>query len=1353
MPGNLFTNYFLTEGIKATAEWRTSISDSTAFAAFRDGIRQRYDGLSGSEGPNEAVTEQELIRPVLELLGWADYLPQQGTTRNEDVPDYLLFTDAASKERAAGRANPEERFRDAIVVEESKRFGLSLDARDRDTGRQSRTPHGQILRYLSTADIESESRIRWGFLTNGGLWRLYDYRARPRATGYFEADIGEMLGSGGEDGLRLFYLLFRRDSFTPQQGATTSFLEAALAQGRRYEEKVAQDLSSVVFERVFPKLAQALADATGEDLSRVRHAALILLYRLLFVLYAEDRGLLPVNDLRYEDYGLRKPVRDHVAHRMQGGGVFSASASSYYDHLMTLFRQIDEGDESIGLPPYNGGLFASEAAPLLRTARLTDKIVGDIIYDLSHTETEGARHFVNYRDMSVQQLGSIYERLLEREPVRDDNGGIVVRPNSYARKDSGSFFTPQELVDLIVDRTLKPLAEERLKAFEDRSKELRSDHRPIAERHAELLALDPAEAVLDLKVLDPAMGSGHFLVTAVDFLSDYIAEVAEYAPAVPEWLDGEYYSPLVERVATIRRDILQRAQASDWVMDEAQLTDQSIIRRMVLKRCIYGVDKNPLTVELAKVSLWLHSFTVGAPLSFLDHHLRCGDSLVGLRVPEATADLNRLGGLFASSAIAGAEAATSGMQRIEEMSDADVAEVRESAELFRGVEDATADLRGLLDFLCGLRWLTSDMRGKVRTARETPLVETLGSRPNEAYSLLSQGPDAVGDGETGGDDTSWSGFKELWSDARSVADREGFLHWEAAFPGVWQRWQEEQPVGGFDAVIGNPPWDRIKLQEVEWFSTRSPELALAPTAAARKTGIQQLRDKGAPLADEFDAAKERADKLGELIRASGNYPLLGGGDINLYSLFVERAMGLIKPDGFVGLLTPSGIYADKTAANFFKSVSTSGRVAGLFDFENRKIFFNRTSSPTCTRFKFCALIFGGAKRRFQETECAFFLHDTETISDPNRCFPLVPGDFALVNPNTATAPIFRTKRDAEITRRIYERHPVLVDRSQGEERKAWPVRYVRMFDMTNDSHLFRTAVQLDSAGFYPVQGNCWKRGEEMYLPLYEGKMVQAFDHRAASVVVNEANLNRPAQPHDATLEEHSDTGWLPSPQFWVPSNSCDWPDQLEWTIAIKHVTAPTNIRTVIVALAPYAGFGNSAPLFMPSRQFEGMASQADVVDCHLLAANLNAFALDFVARQKVQGQNLNLFLLEQLPVITPHDYNRKFGNMTAKEIVQEHVLRLTYTANDMAPFARDLGYDGPPFIWDGEERRHLRARLDALYFHLYGLSREDAGYVLDTFPIVQRQDEAAFGSYRTRDLILAYMNAFAAGDTDTVVSV
>ena len=539
------------------------------------------------------------------------------------------------------------------------------------------------------------------------------------------------------------------------------------------------------------------------------------------------------------------------------------------------------------------------------------------------------------------------------------------------------------------------------------------------------------------------MGSGHFLVTAVDFLSDYIADLVEYVPAVPDWLDsdgagaGEYESPLVGRVAAIRDDISGRARQAGWVIDEeAQLTDQAIIRRMVLKRCIYGVDKNPLTVELAKVSLWLHSFTVGAPLSFLDHHLRCGDSLVGLRVREARDELLRFGPMFTSSAVAGAEAAAAGMQRIEEMSDADISEVEESAALFRGVEHTTADLRGLLDFLTGLHWQTAGMKSKQRAAIEGHIVVALGADQEHGLQLLAHGP--KDDATTAPADGS-SPYAALWQNAKSIADRETFLHWEAAFPGVWQRWQEAQPQGGFDAVIGNPPWDRIKLQEVEWFATRSPELARAPTAAARSAAIKRLRNAGAPLAAEFDAAKAQADDLGQLVRASGHYPLLGGGDINLYSLFVERAMSLIKPDGIVGLLTPSGIYADKTAADFFKSISTSGRVAGLFDFENKKIFFPDVHAS----FKFCALIFGGEERRFDETACAFFLHDTATIEDPDRCFPLAPADFARVNPNTATAPIFRTRRDAAITRGIYERHPVLVDRSGGDERRAWPVRYMQ----------------------------------------------------------------------------------------------------------------------------------------------------------------------------------------------------------------------------------------------------------------------------------------------------------------------
>ena len=475
MSGQLFTRYYLTEGIKATTRWNSSAANAEA---FRDGVQRSYDALRAHRNPNEAVTEQELIRPVLELLGWTDYLPQQGAARNEDIPDLLLFADSDSKTRAAGN-NPNLRYADALVVEESKRFGLPLDARDEDDVVRARTPHGQILRYLSTAESAADGGARWGILTNGGVWRLYDRRARPRATGYFEVDLADALQRDAQDELRTFNLLFRRDSFVKRAGATETFLERALEEGRRYERRVAQDLSRVVFERAFPSLAQALAEAGGRDLAQVRQAALVLLYRLLFVLYAEDRGLLPVNDTGYDDYGLRKRVRDDVADRTARGDTFSKFASSYYDHVMTLCKIIDRGDASIGLPPYNGGLFAAEAAPLLEAVRLPDAAFAPIIHDLSHTETDGERRFVSYRDMSVQQLGSIYERLLEREPVFGDGGKIVIRPNPYARKDSGSFYTPQELVDLIVGRHAQAACRRAPgTAFERKSDELKSDRRP-----------------------------------------------------------------------------------------------------------------------------------------------------------------------------------------------------------------------------------------------------------------------------------------------------------------------------------------------------------------------------------------------------------------------------------------------------------------------------------------------------------------------------------------------------------------------------------------------------------------------------------------------------------------------------------------------------------------------------------------------------------------------------------------------------------------------------------------------------------------------------------------------------------
>ena len=360
MPGHLFTEYFLTDGIRQTPERQ---SQRPAFTAFHEEAHRLFQDFPTADNPNESQTEQDLIRPLLQLLGWTDDLPQQTTSGGENIPDLLLFEDAEAKARAAtSKSSP---YLEALAVAELKRFGRPLDTRGTGKGAQASSPHAQILRYLREAETVTDGDLRWGILTNGAVWRLYDQKTRPRATAFYEADLQALLESDDQDALRTFHLLFRRSAFLRTPGAAATFLETALEQGRRYEQRVAQSLAGVVFVHVFPRLLQALADAANRPMPEIREAALIFLYRLLFVLYAEDRGLLPVNDAAYDDYGLRKRVRDDIAERKARNDTFSTIASSYYDHLTTLFQLIDRGDPSIGLPPYNGGLFAHDAAQLL----------------------------------------------------------------------------------------------------------------------------------------------------------------------------------------------------------------------------------------------------------------------------------------------------------------------------------------------------------------------------------------------------------------------------------------------------------------------------------------------------------------------------------------------------------------------------------------------------------------------------------------------------------------------------------------------------------------------------------------------------------------------------------------------------------------------------------------------------------------------------------------------------------------------------------------------------------------------------------------------------------------------------
>jgi hypothetical protein len=1399
--GRLFTRDFLLEGIRETESWRTV--DDAARTEWTDAARAMLEAIAARKNANEAQTEADLVYPLLETLDWTERDPQPSLSekRRLDVPDALLYPNAPAKALAAP-LDPWKRFQHGLCIVEAKRWGRALDRETRGQKDEEGTPSSQMLRYLRRVDDRTQGKLRWGILTNGRLWRLYFHTGTGTSENFLEIDLGKALQVKGcepdildkaPDGfsegewrthvLRLFVVLFRRTAFQPD-ATGESFHQLALRQGKRWEAKVARTLSDKVFGEVFPMLSDALAKADPlrqlplepAYLDEVRHGALILLYRLLFVLYAEDRNLLPDESGPYAEFCLTR-VRIEVAKREEEGRPHPKGVVTIWPRLITIFSAIAEGNDDLGIPPYNGGLFDRNAAAILTRVHLPDVTVAKIIFALSNEpdagDGRGAR-YINYRDLSVQQLGSVYERLMEYK-LAADGPDIKVALNAFGRKSSGSYYTPDELVQLIITRTLGPLVEEAEAAF--RAKALAGKART-----EDLAASDPAEAILHLKVCDPAMGSGHFLVTLVDWMTDRVLE----AMAAAELIAPGYVSPVSVRIETIRDRILKQADAHKWPIVASHLDNKAVVRRMVLKRCVYGVDLNPMAVELAKVALWLHSFTVGAPLSFLDHHLVCGNALFGERV-RPVMDWAYGGSLLINDMVQKARGAARGMEKVEELTDADIAEAKSSKSLFDDVQAVTKDLRAFMDLAQGVRWASGGNRVRARAIsrlQHGDFGDPIGLLKGEVLPpAASRAQQALLDGaekklglspterKALADAQERAALPAILADVRAALNRERFLHWDAAFPGVWTDWESAEPKGGFDAVIGNPPWDRMKFQEVEWFADRRPDVALATRAADRKRMVAALLKTSEPIVADYEAARARAEGSVLVARECGAYPLLSGGDVNLYSLFVERALMLVKPTGIVGLLTPSGIAADKSASAFFKSVATTGRLGSLIDFENRRGELEPFFPDVDSRFKFCALFVGGTKRQFRETDCAFFLQGVDALADPERFFTLTPADFAKVNPNTGTAPIFRTRRDAEITTGIYDRLPVLVDRRRAEPRPVFPVRYSTMFHMTNDSHLFVTKSELEKSA-YPVGGGRWRRGAEEFVPLYVGRSIKQFDHRAASVLVNEENLHNAALSGDTTPAQHADPAYTPTPQYWVSRGAIDWPGDMSAVIAFRDVARPTDVRTMIAALVPFCGAGNKLPLIIPALPENGKGAKAKALADYrdalpLLVGNLNALPFDFVTRQKVHAANLNWFIVEQLPVVPPPAYARVFGVKTARVIVREEVLALTYTAQDMAPFARDMGHIDPatgtvkpPFPFDERDRLRRRAKLDALYFMLYFPSntpaqivalRDTAAYIYSTFPIVEREETAVHGRYLSRDLCLLYLNALAVGDPDAEI--
>jgi len=790
---------------------------------------------------------------------------------------------------------------------------------------------------------------------------------------------------------------------------------------------------------------------------------------------------------------------------------------------------------------------------------------------------------------------------------------------------------------------------------------------------------------------------------------------------------------MAERVATLR---------------DPDAPDRQAALREVVSRCIHGVDRNPMAVELAKVALWIESVTPGQPLGFLDANIRCGDALLGVfdlaaldeGVPdEAYKSLTGDSKPAAKYYAVQNKAARKGQGQFDWATGAGAMPPARLATTLSTVRRMTEDTVGQVERkrAAFAEWERGGAYG-TRVACDLYVAAFLLPKTEVPENHGRHMVPTTADVRTrlaGGN--VYGPLEAAAVDAPATAR---VFHWPLAFPDVMLA-RGDGIGGGFDVVLGNPPWERIKLQEQEFFA--GTPAADAANAAARTRMIDALgtAEAGTPdrvLFDRFRIAKRVAEAMSLFARvpgdAGGRYRFTGTGDVNTYALFAEHFLNLTRTSGRAGIIVPTGIATDATTAPFFGHLVSEARLARLFDFENSAPLFQGVHRS----FKFSLLTIGSG---VQEADFAFFLTDTTQLDDARRRFTLSRYEIAAINPQTGSAPTFRSRRDAELGALIARRAPSFS--VEAHVASTWSVSFhTRLWHMSEDTDLFASALDLTNLGASRVGMN-WFVGSDNFTPLYESKMIDFFDHRYAGYQERGDDRGHRVLP-PTSLTNHSSPHFEADPFYWVPwnevvkrLNGVGW--HHDWLIGWKEITSPTTERSLVVSVIPKVAVGHKFPLMFP------LDSPARVAALYACLASL---VLDFTARQRLGSTSFSLTLLRQLPVLPPSTYTE-----ADLAFIVPRVLELSYTSHAMAPFAHDLGYDGAPFAWDEARRAELRAELDAWYALAYGLSRDELRYVLDpkdvmgadypseTFRVLQKNEIARHGEYRTRRLVLAAYDA------------
>lgn len=1155
--------------------------------------------------------------------------------------------------------------------------GTSLDTRTKGVaGAATGSPQSMVQDFLNRSDDHV-----WAIVSNGQVLRLLRDSTSLVGSAYVEFDLEAIFGG---DLFADFVLLFtlchesRLEIRDPEIGASSCRLEAWRTEALETGSRALNQLRDGVLEALRTLGTGFLTNPANVDLRQrlssgslsvddVHHALLRVVYRLLFTFVAEDRGALlnPQADAtarqRYFDYFSTARLR-RVARRRGG-----SRHGDRWQALTLVWRGLgnEQGLPELGLSGI-GGLFDRGELDFLTDEQLSNEALLRAVRSLSlvREPRSGVLRLVDYRNLGAEELGSIYEALLEFVPQWDTEAKQYTLDIAAGnqRKDTGSYYTPTSLVDSLLDTALEPVLDDAVKS-----------------KH-------PQTALLRVTVCDPACGSGHFLVGAARRIAKRLAMIRTGDP-----------EPAPEAIRTAIRD--------------------------VTGNCIYGADVNPLAAELAKVSLWMEALEPGQPLSFLDAQIKVGNALIGA-TPALLED-----GLpnDAFKPIEGDDIATvTILAKLNRTERANQGSLYDVEDLFIRNADLADDLS---DLLTKPALSLSDVhvqQQRLRVYTESPDYRQ-ARLAADAWCAAFVWPKHAGAVKaiTHTDIISLNAGNDTLTQAQRdeitrLAAQYRFFHWHLEYPHLFPTTPLPDSAvntttgwaGGFTTVIGNPPWERVKLQEQEFFAARDPDIASAPNAAARKRLIADLEHTNPALLTAFKNEKRLSEGFSHLLRNSGRYPLTGRGDINTYAVFAETNRNLIAGDGRLGNILPTGIATDATTQYLFKDLVESMCISSMYDFENRKPLFEDVDS----RFKFCLLTITGSQSTVAETEFAFFAHDPRDLLRDDIRFVLKPSEVSLLNPNTGTCPIFRSRRDADIALRIYRRLPVLINEATGS---PWRAYYMRLVDSGDHSEELLDAQAAED--------------RDDVIALHEAKAIHQYNPRFATYTGTGYV--------EAGVADLKDPSFKPTPHYWVGQQFFEQLmskyEHQDWLLGYRGIARATDARTIIACAFPVQPATRKLPVLgvgEPNKQ--------------RLLANMNSFVLDYVARQKVPATDVSFFIVKQLPFLPPESYESESPwspHQTTGEWFDERILKLNFNDTSMEKFAVSCGGDGlKPIAWDEVERHRIQCEIDAAMFIMYGLNRDDIEYILNTFTIIKRRELANHGAFHTLDEILRSFDSLTA---------